>query len=221
MHECLSAMALTRCTPRALAQQSRILKIHTVKLEFSELHVDSCPESNVPEFAFIGRSNVGKSSLLNTLSNQRGLARVSGSPGRTRAISVFTVNKSWCFADLPGYGYAKGSKAVREGFSTTITDYLVGRSNLRCAFVLIDSRHPPQKIDLDFVRWIVDHDVPFALVFTKIDKLKPNAVKRNVALFLAAMSKWTGQVPRVFTTSATRATGRSELMGFIAESIAG
>ena len=156
------------------------MRIQSAKFELSALSLDTCPASKLPEFAFIGRSNVGKSSLLNLLSNQNALARVSKTPGRTREINFFTINGNWSLVDLPGYGYAKASAADRERFNVFVSDYLVLRENLCCAFVLLDSRHQPQKIDLEFVRWLVDNEIPFALVFTKTDKVKPNVVK-NVA----------------------------------------
>ena len=195
------------------------VRIQTAKFELSATSLDACPPSKLPEFAFIGRSNVGKSSLLNILSNQSGLARVSKTPGRTREINFFTINGSWSLVDLPGYGFAKASAADRERFNEFVSDYLVLRENLCCAFVLIDSRHPPQQIDQDFVRWLVDNQIPFALVFTKTDKVKAGAVKKNIGLFKEAMAEWSeGEAP-VFTTSAKTRDGRRELLKFIGEAI--
>jgi GTP-binding protein len=173
----------------------------------------------LPEFAFIGRSNVGKSSLLNVLSNQSALARVSKTPGRTREINFFTINQTWSLVDLPGYGYAKASKSDRERFNEFVSDYLVARENLCCAFVLIDSRHEPQEIDQDFVRWLVENEIPFALVFTKTDKLKPGVVNKNIALFQEAMAEWSQGEPPIFSTSSKTRDGRKELLKFIEESI--
>ena len=196
------------------------MRIQSAKFELSALSLDTCPESKLPEFAFIGRSNVGKSSLLNLLSNQNALARVSKTPGRTREINFFTINGNWSLVDLPGYGYAKASAADRERFNVFVSDYLVLRENLCCAFVLIDSRHQPQKIDLEFVRWLVDNEIPFALVFTKTDKVKPNVVKKNIALFQEAMAEWSEGEPAIFATSAKTRDGRKEVLNFIAEGIA-
>ena len=195
------------------------MRIQTAKFELGATSLDSCPESELPEFAFIGRSNVGKSSLLNLLSNQASLARVSKTPGRTREINFFTINKAWSLVDLPGYGYAKASAADRERFNEFVSDYLVLRENLCCAFVLIDSRHPPQQIDQDFVRWLVENQIPFALVFTKTDKVKPGALKKNIALFKEAMSEWSEGEPEVFATSAKTRDGRLDVLKFIAAAI--
>jgi GTP-binding protein len=196
------------------------LRINTANFELSALSLDTCPASKLPEFAFIGRSNVGKSSLLNMLSNQVGLARVSKTPGRTREINFFTINNNWSLVDLPGYGFARASRSDRDRFNEFVSAYLLGRENLCCAFVLIDSRHEPQEIDKDFVAWLVEHEIPFALVFTKTDKLKPNAVKKNIALFKEAMAEWSQGEPAIFTTSAKSKDGRRELLKFIEESIA-
>lgn len=196
------------------------MKIQSAKFELSALSLDTCPESKLPEFAFIGRSNVGKSSLLNVLSNQHSLARVSRTPGRTREINFFTINDSWSLVDLPGYGYAKASRSDRDRFNVFVSDYLVERDNLCCAFVLIDSRHEPQQIDQDFVRWLVENHIPFALVFTKADKVKPAVVKKNVTSFKEAMAEWCEGVPEIFTTSAKTRDGRIDLLKFIAKSVA-
>ena len=184
------------------------MKIQSAKFELSALSLDTCPESQLPEFAFIGRSNVGKSSLLNVLSNQHDLARVSRTPGRTQAINFFTINGDWTLVDLPGYGFAKASRSDRDRFNEFVSDYLVERENLCCAFVLIDSRHEPQEIDQDFVRWLVENEIPFALVFTKADKVKPNVVRKNMVLFTEAMAEWSAGTPEMFTTSAKTKDGR-------------
>ena len=153
------------------------------------------------------------------LSNQTGLARVSKTPGRTREINFFTINDKWSLVDLPGYGFAKASKSDRDRFNEFVSDYLVLRENLCCAFVLIDSRHEPQQIDQDFVQWLVENQIPFALIFTKSDKVKPGAAKKNIALFHEAMSEWSeGEAP-VFVTSSKTRDGRKELLQFIDGSI--
>ena len=171
----------------------------------------------MPEFAFIGRSNVGKSSLINLLTKAEGLARVSGNPGRTQEINFFTINERWSLVDLPGYGYAKVSKADRIRFQQFISDYLIERENLVCAFVLIDSRHPPQGVDLEFVEWLVAGEVPFELVFTKADKNKESVAKKNIALFREAMKKWSEGEPRAYLSSTKTGVGRKEILRSIGE----
>ena len=197
------------------------VKIQSAIFERGAASFEDCPDSRFPEFAFIGRSNVGKSSLINLLAGSEGLARVSGNPGRTREINFFTVNDQWSLVDLPGYGYAKVSKADRERFQEFIAAYLIERENLFCAFVLIDSRHSPQRIDLEFVQWLVEGGVPFALVFTKADKSKPAVARKNVTLFLDAMKAWSEGEPAVFTTSAKTREGRKEILDFIENALLG
>jgi GTP-binding protein len=197
------------------------LKIKSAQFELSATSLDTCPESELPEFAFIGRSNVGKSSLINLLCNEKDLARVSSTPGRTREINFFTVNdRSWCLVDLPGYGYAKVSKTDRKMFSEFISDYLTQRPNLVCAFVLIDSRHSPQKIDLEFIQWLLGNEVPFSLVFTKTDKVSATALATNIEAFQSAMAEWVEGRPQIFMTSAKKREGYRQILGFIAEAIA-
>ncbi|MDG2123606.1 MAG: ribosome biogenesis GTP-binding protein YihA/YsxC [Verrucomicrobiales bacterium] len=195
------------------------MKIRTAKFDQSALSLDMCPVSALPEFAFIGRSNVGKSSLLNLLTNHGGLARVSNTPGRTREMNFFTINGEWTLVDLPGYGYARGPKDDKERFNEFVSDYLVERPNLFCAFVLIDSRHEPQRKDLDFVQWMVESSIPFALVYTKADKVKPKVVTRHIGLFKEAMAEWSEGVPEIFVTSAKTKDGRVELLKFIGVAI--
>ena len=193
------------------------MKIHSARFERSAVGLESCPESALPEFAFIGRSNVGKSSLINLVTGSEGLARVSGSPGRTREINFFVINEAWSLVDLPGYGYAKISKAERAKFQESISDYLMGRENLLCAFVLIDSRHPPQRVDLEFVEWLVAGEVPFTLVFTKTDKNKRSLLEKNITLFREAMREWSDGEPRAFLSSTKTGEGRREILSFIDE----
>ena len=199
----------------------KTVKIQSAIFERGAVSFDGCPESKLPEFAFIGRSNVGKSSLLNLLADKDGLARVSGNPGRTREINFFTINGTWSLVDLPGYGYAKVSKADRARFQEFIAAYLIERENLFCAFVLIDSRHPPQRIDLEFVQWLVEAAVPFALVFTKAEKTRASALGKNVTLFLDAMKDWSEGEPAVFTSSAKTGEGRREILAFIEAAMQG
>ncbi|MDE0826827.1 MAG: ribosome biogenesis GTP-binding protein YihA/YsxC [Akkermansiaceae bacterium] len=195
------------------------MKITSATFLTSAPDLESCPPLTVQEFAFIGRSNVGKSSLLNMLSRKKGLAKVSGSPGHTRLINFFDMNGDWRLVDLPGYGYAKTSKADREKFQMMIAEYLTLREGLSCVFVLIDSRHAPQQIDLEFVQWLMGAGVPFVLVFTKVDKLKASKVSKNMELFGKAMSEWCDGLPRMFATSAEKGDGRKELLGFIEQAI--
>lgn len=188
------------------------MKISSARFATSAANYRDCPSAELPEFAFIGRSNVGKSSLLNMLCNQKALARVSQKPGHTRLINFFVVNESWCLVDLPGYGYAKAPKAERNRFNDFVADYLDYREGLTHVFVLIDSRHEPQKIDIDFVTWLVECEVPFSLVFTKSDKSKPGRIKANRGLFLEALSKYVVGEPPTFITSSKNNDGRPELL---------
>ena len=193
----------------------------SAKFQTSAPDVASCPVSELPEFAFIGRSNVGKSSLLNMLAGAKTLAKVSATPGRTQLINFFSIGGTWSLVDLPGYGYAKTARTERDRFQQMIAGYLCGRANLACVFVLIDSRHEPQAIDLEFVQWLLGERVPFALVFSKADKVKPGRVRANIELFQAEIAAWCGELPRVFTTSSETRSGRLELLGFIREKLGG
>ena len=178
------------------------MKITSAEFLISAPDLASCPEARLPEFAFIGRSNVGKSSLINQLTGRSALAKVSGTPGKTQLINFFTVNRSWTLVDLPGYGYAKLSRERQSEFNAAVSDYLAQRQALLCIFSLVDSRIPPQDIDLRFLAWAAQDSRPVAVVFTKTEKLSATALKRVVA---------------TFTTSAMSGAGRSELLGFIAD----
>ena len=193
------------------------MKITSARFATSFDSVESCPAAVLPEFAFIGRSNVGKSSLINMLCNQAGLANVSSSPGHTRLINFFVVNEDWCLVDLPGYGYARAPKSERNRFNDFVADYLEFREGLTHVFVLIDSRHDPQKIDIDFVTWLVEKAVPFSLIFTKSDKLKPSKVAANRDLFLTALSEYVDGQPPTFITSVKDKTGRMDVLSAIRE----
>lgn len=188
------------------------MKIKTARFATSADGIDSCPASGLPEFAFIGRSNVGKSSLINLLCNQKGLARVSQKPGHTRLINYYVINEEWCLVDLPGYGYAKAPKAERYRFNDFVADYLEFREGLLHVFVLIDSRLEPQQLDIDFLTWLVEKEVPFSLVFTKTDKVKKGRLRENRARFLETLGEWVEGVPALFTTSAKNKEGRLELI---------
>ena len=197
------------------------MNVVSAKFHTSAPDLASCPVSELREFAFIGRSNVGKSSLLNMLAGAKALARVSATPGHTQLINFFSMNDAWTLVDLPGYGYAKAAGTARDRFQQMIAGYLCGRANLAGVFVLIDSRHPPQLIDLEFVQWLMSESVPFALVFSKADMVKAGLLQKNIELFLGKIAGWCGEMPRVFTTSAKTRSGRQELLAFIGEALAG
>jgi GTP-binding protein len=194
-----------------------IVQISSAIFEGSAPDLDACPDESLPEFAFIGRSNVGKSSLLNLLAGKDGLARVSPTPGFTKLINFFTMNRTWRLVDLPGYGFAEGAKKDSARFNKAVSRYLKHRVNLSLVFALIDSGLPPQEMDLAFVEWLTGNAVPFVLVFTKTDKETPATVQANMAAFMENISKWFEQPPAVFTCSATREQGRPELLGVIDE----
>lgn len=181
--------------------------------------LESCPDETLPEFAFIGRSNVGKSSLLNLLAGKTGLARVSPTPGFTKLINIFTMNKTWRLVDLPGYGFAQVARADRALFNRAVNDYLTHRPNLCCVFALLDSGLAPQRIDLAFVEWLTRNAVPFVLVFTKTDRGTPEAVAANVAAFTAAIGGWFAQLPEIIQCSSTTGQGRSELLAVIGATV--
>lgn len=189
--------------------------IKTAEFVISNSKADKCPDTQLPEFAFIGRSNVGKSSLINMLAERRSLAMTSSTPGKTMLINHFCINKDWYLVDLPGYGYAKRGKAAMEQLAKLISDYILGRRQLTNLFVLIDSRLEPQKIDLEFIEWLGENGVPFSIVFTKADKMKTGALRTNVNKFLnRLMEQWEELPPHFITSSETR-TGRTELLDYI------
>ena len=181
----------------------------------SNSDVAKCPNSKLPEYAFIGRSNVGKSSLINMLTARKSLAKTSGRPGKTQLINHFLINKDWHLVDLPGYGYARVSKSIKKTFQKFITQYFEHREQMLCAFVLIDSRHNPQPIDLEFMQWLGEHGIPFCIIFTKADKLKPNALTRNVEAYKEKMLEIWVEMPVYFVTSSTNDLGRDEVLKYI------
>ncbi len=193
------------------------MKIHEAKFVSSSSDVSQCPKLKIPEYAFIGRSNVGKSSLINMLTERKNLARISSSPGKTQLINHFLIDNSWFLCDLPGYGYAKVSQKRREAFARMIEYYAAKRDNLVCFFVLIDSRIPPQEIDLDFIEWLGDSNLPFVLVYTKIDKVSAKEKSMNISAMKEALSETWEELPLILETSAIKGKGRDELLNFIAE----
>ena len=197
------------------------MKIKSAEFEVSAPDVRSCPTWALPEFAFIGRSNVGKSSLINLLTERRDLAKVSDTPGKTKLINFFVINGAWSLVDLPGYGYAEVGRQRRFEFNQAVADFLSTRRNLRCVFVLIDSRLPPQQIDLDFLRWLLGCAVPFALIFTKTDKQSASQGQANIAQFLKAFAEITPAAPDVLVSSAKTKAGRTDILGFIEKTLLG
>ncbi len=191
------------------------MQIHSATFLVSNTDVKKCPPPDKPEYAFIGRSNVGKSSLINKLANKKGLAKTSGRPGKTQLINHFLVNESWYLTDLPGYGYAKVSQKSREKFTKIIEDYILERPNLVNLFVLIDSRHPPQKIDMEFMEWLGESEIPFAIVFTKTDKLGKMKLQNNLAFYKEKMLEHWAEMPPEFITSAETGLGREKLLNYI------
>ncbi|WP_276132282.1 ribosome biogenesis GTP-binding protein YihA/YsxC [Polluticoccus soli] len=193
------------------------MEIRSAKYLISSPKVEGCPKPDKPEYAFIGRSNVGKSSLINMLTNHSKLAKTSGSPGKTQLINHFIINDDWYLVDLPGYGYAKVSQTQRASWSKMIENYLKQRENLMTVFVLLDSRHDPQQIDLEFLRKLGEWGVPFNLAFTKADKSTQREVAKNVRTFVTEMKKEWEFIPRTFVTSAEKFHGRKEMLSFIEE----
>lgn len=186
--------------------------IKTAEFIMSNSEVSKCPKDTLPEYAFIGRSNVGKSSLINMLTNHKNLAKTSGRPGKTQLINHFLINKNWFLVDLPGYGYAKVSKSSKKKFQKFITDYFEKRTQLINAFVLVDIRHEAQKIDLEFMEYLGEKGIPFSIIFTKADKLKPKAIERNVEAYTQELLKTWEETPIHFITSSTSSVGRDEVL---------
>jgi len=194
------------------------MKINTAEFIVSNSDVSLCPKELLPEYAFIGRSNVGKSSLINMLTNRNSLAKTSGRPGKTQLINHFKINENWFLVDLPGYGYARVSKSTKEVFQKFITDYFERREQLVCAFILIDIRHEAQKIDLEFITYLGETEVPFCIVFTKADKISRGKIDQQVAAYRKQLlaNNWE-EMPQYFVTSSTEATGRDEVLKYIDE----
>ncbi|MCC5924259.1 MAG: YihA family ribosome biogenesis GTP-binding protein [Crocinitomicaceae bacterium] len=193
------------------------MKISKAEFVISNTDIKKCPAPDKPEFAFIGRSNVGKSSLINMLTDKKNLAKTSGRPGKTQLINHFIINDHWFLVDLPGYGYAKTSKTNRAKWEKFIAEYLTKRENLLNIFVLIDARLPPQKIDLEFINWMGEKQLPFAMIFTKIDKLSSSALQKNLALYKREMLKFWEEMPPHFTSSSTTGAGREKILHYVDE----
>lgn len=191
------------------------MKITEAVFVISNTDVNKCPDDNKPEYAFIGRSNVGKSSLINALTNNSKLAKTSGKPGKTQLINHFLINQEWYIVDLPGYGYAKTSKKNRATWESFIAEFLTKRENLMNVFVLLDSRLEPQKIDIEFMNWCGENGIAFSMVFTKIDKLSSSALQKNLAKYKKEMLKYWEEIPPVFTTSSVSKFGKEKLLNYI------
>ncbi|PZD78006.1 ribosome biogenesis GTP-binding protein YihA/YsxC [Mesonia sp. K7] len=193
------------------------MEIKSATFVMSNSDVAKCPNNNLPEYAFIGRSNVGKSSLINMLTNRKNLAKTSARPGKTQLINHFLINGNWHLVDLPGYGYARVSKQSKKTFQKFITDYFNKRKQLISAFVLIDSRHEPQKIDLEFMQWLGENAIPFAIIFTKIDKVKPKALENKINSYNATLLETWEELPPYFLTSSSNKIGADEVLNYIGE----
>lgn len=191
------------------------MKIKSAEFVISNSDVAKCPKNMLPEYAFIGRSNVGKSSLINMLTDRKSLAKTSGRPGKTQLINHFIINKEWYLVDLPGYGYARVSKTAKKTFQKFITQYFKFREQMVCAFVLVDIRHKPQPIDLDFMRYLGENGIPFCIIFTKADKLKPKAIEKHVEDYKTILLETWEDVPQYFITSSSKSIGKKEVLDFI------
>lgn len=196
-------------------QEKHSHMIKTAEFVISNTKVNDCPAPTLPEYAFIGRSNVGKSSLINMLANNKKLAKTSGTPGKTQLINHFIVDKSWYLVDLPGYGYAKVSRTERARWETFIRQYFLERENLMCAFVLLDCRHEPQKPDLEFMNWLGEKGIPFVMTFTKMDKLSSGMLSKNIQAYTKEMLKHWDTLPQIVITSAENGFGQNEILDLI------
>ena len=191
------------------------MEILSAEFVISNAEASKCPDSNLPEYAFIGRSNVGKSSLINMLTKRKGLAMTSATPGKTMLINHFIVNDNWYLVDLPGYGYARRGKAGQEGIRTLIEDYILEREQMTNLFLLIDSRLEPQKIDLEFMEWLGENGVPFAIIFTKADKLTSGKLKDNINRYIRKLRDQWEELPPYFISSSENKLGRMDILDYI------
>jgi GTP-binding protein len=193
------------------------MEIKSAEFVISNTDVKKCPDNGLPEYAFIGRSNVGKSSLINMLTNRKGLAMTSSKPGKTLLINHFIINDNWYLVDLPGYGYATAGKSMREKLKSIIESYILYREELTCLFVLIDCRHDPQPIDIEFMEWLGENGIPFSIIFTKIDKLSKSKLSENLKAYRDKLFETWEELPPIFITSSEKGQGREELLGYIDE----
>ena len=193
------------------------MNVANAEFVVSNTNVEQCPKTKLPEYAFIGRSNVGKSSLINMLCNKKKLAKTSSRPGKTQLINHFLINKQWYLVDLPGYGYARTSKAQKKTFQKFITDYLIKRKELISTFLLIDLRHKPQPLDIKYMHWLGKNLIPFSIIFTKADKLKEVEINEHILKYLNDIRKDWDEIPQHFITSSEKKIGKSELLNYIDE----
>lgn len=198
-----------------MEQTDKKLEIKYAEYVGSYPSVSKCPKATKPEYAFIGRSNVGKSSLINMLTGRSGLAKVSGTPGKTQTINYFNIDNTWYVVDLPGYGYAKISKTKRKDWEKMISTYLQKRESLQCACVLLDANIPPQQIDVEFINWLGEMHIPFIIIYTKTDRVRGNKLEDNIKAIQNELLKYWNELPQQFITSANKKDGRSELLNFI------
>ena len=191
------------------------MEVKSARFVISNSDVRKCPDTGLPEYAFIGRSNVGKSSLINMLAHRNGLAKTSSTPGKTTLINPFIINESWYIVDLPGYGYARRGNQGREEIRRIINNYILNREEMTCLFVLLDCRHEPQKIDLEFINFLGENGVPFSIIFTKADKISKGALERNVEAYKAKLLETWEELPHIICTSSEKVQGREELLEYI------
>lgn len=202
-------------SPEKLTLNNKNMNIKSAEFIVSNTDYRKCPQDGKPEYAFIGRSNVGKSSLINMLTNRKGLAMTSSTPGKTMLINHFLINDEWYLVDLPGYGYARRGKENRDRLRAIIEDYVLERQAMTSLFVLVDSRHEAQKIDLEFMEWLGENGVPFAIVFTKADKLGSGRLQMNINDYKTTLLKTWEELPPIFVTSSEKGQGREEVLGYI------
>lgn len=195
------------------------MQIKQARFVISNTNHLKCPPSDIPEYAFIGRSNVGKSSLINMLTDRKSLAKISGTPGKTQLINHFMINEKWYLVDLPGYGFAKISKSIRQKWENMIWNYLINRSNLLTTFILVDARHEPQKSDLELINVFGEENLPFVILFTKIDKLSKRQLSLNIENYKKILSKYWEELPMSILTSAKTGTGKEDVLAYIAETL--
>ncbi|MDR3261740.1 MAG: ribosome biogenesis GTP-binding protein YihA/YsxC [Tannerella sp.] len=191
------------------------MEIKKAEFVVSNTDVEKCPGGNLPEYAFTGRSNVGKSSLINMLTERKQLAKTSQKPGKTQLINHFIINDNWYLVDLPGYGYAQRGKAGRENIRRIIEDYIIEREELTNLFVLLDCRHEPQKIDLEFMEWLGENEVPFSIIFTKTDKISKGRLQENIRVYSEKMLETWEELPPILTSSSEKREGKDEILDFI------